>query len=53
MFWIILIAALLFVGWITYEFHRAPLMEDENETFYDPTTTCWDDDKNHTEGDFH
>ena len=28
-------------------------MEDENDTLYDPTTTCWDDDKNHTEGDFH
>jgi hypothetical protein len=28
-------------------------MEDENDTLYDPTTTCWDDDKNHTEGGFH
>jgi len=49
----IIIAALLFAARIGWEIHRAPLMEDENETFYDPTTTCWDDDdKNHTEGSF-
>jgi hypothetical protein len=52
MFWIIFILVLLFAAWITYEIHRAPYMEDENDTLYDPTTTCWDDDKNHTEGDF-
>lgn len=52
MFWIILIAVLLSVGWLTYELHRAPLMEDDNSSIQDPTTTCWDDDKNHTEGHF-
>lgn len=49
----IIIAAILFTAWIGWEIHRAPLMEDENDTLYDPTTTCWDeDDKNHTEGSF-
>ena len=41
-------AALLFAAFITWELYRAPLMEDENDTFIheddDPTTTCWDND---------
>lgn len=55
MFWIILIVGLTFAGIIAYELYRAPYMEDDNSSLYDPTTTCWDDDdenKNHTEGNF-
>lgn len=48
MFWIILLSILVFAGWITYEIHRAPYMEDDVPT----TTTEWDDNKNHTEGNF-
>lgn len=43
----------IFLGW---ELYRAPTIEDERTSFDDvddPTTTCWDDDYNHTEGDFH
>ena len=56
MFWIILIGGLSFAGWIAYEICRAPHIEDDNNSLYDPTTTCWHDDddenKNHTEGNF-
>ena len=54
MFWIILIPALTLAGWISYELYRAPNIEDDNSSLYDPTTTCWDDNdnKNHTEGEF-
>lgn len=27
--------------------------EQFDDDFDDPTETCWDDDKNHTEGGFH
>lgn len=55
MFWIILTLGLSFAGWIAYELYRSPVMEDDNSSLYDPTTTCWDDDdenRNHTEGSF-
>jgi hypothetical protein len=52
MFWIILTISLSIAGWIAYELYRSPVMEDENDTFDDPTLSCWDDNKNHTEGDF-
>ena len=49
-------AAVLLTAFIGWELYRAPNIEDERTSFYDdddPTTTCWDDDVNHTEGDFH
>jgi hypothetical protein len=53
MFYFIIIFAVVFAAWIGWELHRAPNIEDDNSSLYDPTTTCGDDDKNHTEGDFH
>jgi hypothetical protein len=53
MFYFIIIFAVVFTAWIGWELYRAPNIEDDNSSLYDPTTTCWDDDKNHTEGDFH
>lgn len=54
MFYFVFAIAILFTGWIGWELYRAPTEEDENDSFInDPTTTCWDDDVNHTEGDFH
>ena len=54
MFWILFISVLLFSAWLCYDvFKQTSEIED---TIDDPTTTCWDDDdenKNHTEGDFH
>ena len=48
MFLYIIIGCFLFAAWITWELYRAPLIEDENDTFIDkdddPTTTCWDND---------
>lgn len=52
MFYFIITFAVVFAAWIGWELYRAPNIEDDNSSLYDPTTTCWDDDKNHTEGDF-
>lgn len=45
MFWIVMAAILCLAGWLTYEMtkqdHNPPIENDE-----------WDDNKNHTEGDF-
>ena len=52
----IIAAAVLLTAWLGWELYRAPTIEDEPTSFNkddDPTTTCWDDDKNHTEGHFH
>jgi len=50
MFWIILITCLTFAGWITYELCRAPNIEDDNSSLN--LGNDWDDNKNHTEGNF-
>ena len=55
MFYFIITLAILLTAWVGWEIYRAPVIEDENDTFLnDPTTTCWDDDDDsHTEGSFH
>jgi predicted negative regulator of RcsB-dependent stress response len=56
MFYIFVAVILIIAAIICWELYRAPVMEDDNSSLYDPTTTCWHDDdenKNHTEGDFH
>jgi hypothetical protein len=48
MFWYVIIGVCIFAAWMTWEFHKAPVMEDENTEFIDdPTTTCWHDDYDH------
>ena len=44
MVYIIVIISVLIAGWLGWEIHRAPLIEDENTKLdYDPTTDIWDD----------
>jgi hypothetical protein len=54
MFIYIFIAVIVTV-WILLvrDINRVSETKDEEYDIDDPTTTCWDDDRNHTEGDFH
>jgi hypothetical protein len=47
MVYIIVIISVLIAVWLGWEVHRAPLIEDENSNFQDPTTDIWHDDEHH------
>lgn len=48
---ILVVAALLTVSYFTIRGGNEQLNDEDD--LDDPTITCWDDEKNHTEGGFH
>lgn len=49
MIWLILMLVVL----VTISYFVIKDGNEQFDDFDDPTETCWDDDKNHTEGGFH
>lgn len=47
MFWILIASTMTLAGWLTYDAFK------QTDEYKPPEDNEWDDDKNHTEGDFH
>jgi hypothetical protein len=51
MFWILIVSTMTLAGWLTYDMFKQT--DDYKPPEDNEWNDEWDDNKNHTEGDFH